>query len=345
LMLTDASMSPASRERLGIIEQQVKRASSLIRQILDFSRRSVMDQAPLDLLPFLKELHKLLHRVLPETINLELLYPSESFIVNADPTRLQQALMNLALNARDAMPNGGTLRFTLRHIHLAAGQKPPCPDLPPGDWVCLTVEDNGTGMPPEVRDHIFEPFFTTKPVGQGTGLGLSQVYGIVKQHEGHIDVESHLGVGTKFSIYLPALTAPEISNALPQPQMALDGGGQTVLVVEDDHATRDALQTLLRSYNFWVLSASNGFEALRILGQAGASIALVVTDLVMPEMGGISLLRAIGEKWPHIRVLVITGHPLESQDQAWLEVGQVHWLQKPFSVGDFGSAVQRLLQA
>ncbi len=344
LLLADTSLLPTSRERLGIIEQQIKRASSLIRQILDFSRRSVMEQTPIDLLPFLKELNKLLRRVLPETIHLELTYHSDSYLITADPTRLQQAFMNLALNARDAMPEGGTIRFTLNHVNFRPGDPLPLPDMPYGDWIRITAEDTGVGMTLDVRNHIFEPFFTTKPVGQGTGLGLSQVYGIVKQHQGYIDVESRMKEGTKFTIFLPALAVPEIPPGQEPSPAHFDGAGRTVLVVEDDATTRDALQTLLRAYNFWVLTASNGIEALRILNQAGRSIALVVSDVVMPEMGGVSLLRTIQPRWPLVKVLLITGHPLEMQDRALLEMGAVHWLQKPFSVGDFSNAIQGLLR-
>src|SRR3990170_4904944 len=175
LLRRDPNLPAASRERLLIIQQQVQRAASLIRQILDFSRRSVMEQSQLDLLPFIKELDKLLARVLPETIRLDLAYQPDAYLVNADPIRLQQVFINLALNARDAMPSGGTLSFDLRRLQLSPGAPPPIPYLPPGDWVVIQVSDTGSGIASEIMPHIFEPFFTPKPVGQGTGLGLAQV--------------------------------------------------------------------------------------------------------------------------------------------------------------------------
>jgi len=343
LLTADTGLPQVSHERLRIIQQQVQRAASLIRQILDFSRRSVMEQSTLDLLPFVKELDKLLARVLPENIRMELDYHDENYLVNADPTRLQQAFMNLALNARDAMPQGGTLNFKLSRLHLKTDEPFPAPDMHAGDWVHIVVADTGSGIPPEILSHIWEPFFTTKPVGQGTGLGLSQVYGIIKQHGGAIDVVSQVGEGARFNIYLPALVIPseEVMGAETPPRF--DGTGKTVLVVEDDQITREAIKSLLKVYNFWVLTATNGSEAIRIYKQMGSVITMVVTDLVMPEMGGMALYKALNEQNPDVKVLIITGHPLEENSQAMLEKGNVHWVQKPFSAKEFGQAMQMLL--
>jgi signal transduction histidine kinase/CheY-like chemotaxis protein len=343
LLKRDLDLFPAARERLVIIQQQVQRAASLIRQILDFSRRSVMEQSTLDLLPFIKELDKLLARVLPETIRLDLTYQPEVYLVNADPTRLQQVFMNLAVNARDAMPNGGALCFELSRLSLQPLDVPPTPYLPAGDWIVITVTDTGSGISTEVMPHIFEPFFTTKPVGQGTGLGLAQAYGIIKQHGGYIDVRSRVGEGTSFIIYLPALPAPEIEAPRTDERAAMDGQGEVILVVEDDEVTRDALRALLESENYAVLTASNGVEALRIYVQQSVNIDLVISDVVMPEMGGVALYHQLRERWPQVKMLFITGHPLQEENQALLEESRVSWLQKPFSVADFGHAIQTLL--
>jgi CheY-like chemotaxis protein len=343
LLTADTGLPQVSRERLHIIQQQVQRASSLIRQILDFSRRSVIEPSTLDLLPFIKELDKLLVRVLPENIHLDLEYQNEGYLVNADPTRLQQVFMNLALNARDAMPDGGRLTFKLNRLQVKEDEAPPTPDLPPGNWIHIRVTDTGHGIPPEILPRIWEPFFTTKPVGQGTGLGLSQVYGIIKQHDGAIDVVSRVGEGTTFNIYLPVLSEVGEEGMSLEALPGLDGTGKTVLVVEDDQITRDAIQSLLKAYNFWALAAANGSEAIRIYRSLGKMITLVVTDLVMPEMGGVALYRALQEESPDVKVLFITGHPLEKDSQALLEKGNVHWLQKPFSARDFGAAMQDLL--
>lgn len=344
LLRRDPNLLPASQERLNIIHQQVQRAASLIRQILDFSRRSVMEQSTLDLLPFVKELDKLLRRVLPETIRLELNYLPGVYLINADPTRLQQVFMNLAVNARDASPNGGVLKFNLDHLRVEEGESPPCPEIPPGSWNRISVIDSGEGIPPEVLPHIFEPFFTTKPVGQGTGLGLAQAYGIIKQHGGFIDAHSQVGEGSTFHIYLPAQqpVVDEVNNL--DSMMQARGSGETLLLVEDDPSTLKALKTLLVDSNYQVLEATNGLEALAVYEERAKDIDLIVSDMVMPEMGGVALYETLRERWPNVKVLFITGHPIVEQDQSLLESGNVYWLQKPFSVGEFGKAILSLLQ-
>jgi GAF domain-containing protein/CheY-like chemotaxis protein len=343
LLRRDPNLMSGSQERLNIIQQQVQRAASLIRQILDFSRRSVMEQSTLDLLPFVKELDKLLRRVLPETIHVELNYEPGVYLVNADPTRLQQVFMNLAVNARDASANGGTLKFELDQINFEEGDVPPCPDVPPGSWNRITVIDSGEGIPADILPHIFEPFYTTKPVGEGTGLGLAQAYGIVKQHDGHIDAHSVVGEGTTFHIYLPAqLPITEAVN-MPDFSPEIMGSGEKLLLVEDDYSTRAAMKTLLEDSNYRVLVAANGQEALSIYEQEGETIALVISDMVMPEMGGVELYQTLVGQRPEVKMLFITGHPVIEDDQSMLESGNVHWLQKPFSVGVFSEAVSSFL--
>jgi GAF domain-containing protein/ActR/RegA family two-component response regulator len=343
LLKRDPNLPPTSRDRLAIIQNQVQRAASLIRQILDFSRRSVMEQSMLDLLPFIKELDKLMRRVLPESIRLELSYQPGMYLVNADPTRLQQVFMNLAVNACDATPEGGRLHFKLDRVQVKDSERPPCADLTPGEWIRISVQDTGEGIPPEVLPHIFEPFFTTKPVGQGTGLGLAQAYGIIKQHDGFIDVHSQVGEGTTFHIYLRAQELPNLESPAAQSTPDLRGAREMLLVVEDDAAAREAMRALLEAYNYQVLMAENGAEALRIYEQRAESVHLVVSDVVMPVMGGIALYHALNERWPQVKMLFVTGHPVREQDQAILEQGKVQWLQKPFSVQNFCQIVQSLL--
>jgi GAF domain-containing protein/CheY-like chemotaxis protein len=344
LLKRDPNLQSASHERLNVIQQQVQRAASLIRQILDFSRRSVMEQSRLDLLPFVKELDKLLRRVLPETIQLELTYQPGVYLVDADPARLQQVFINLALNARDALPGGGVLEFNLDRVQIGQGDPQPCPDVPPGAWVRLTVQDKGEGISAEILPHIFEPFFTTKPVGQGTGLGLAQAYGIIKQHDGYIDVHSQVGAGTTFHIYLPAREPVGDEQAIAEDDgLEIRGAGETILLVEDDTSAREALKSLLENCNYQVLTASNGLDALRVYDETSNRVALVISDVVMPVMGGIALYDRLVQRWPEVRMLFITGHPVDERDRAILERGQVHWLQKPFSVGKFNRAVVSLL--
>lgn len=343
LLERDLESLPAGKERLNIIQQQVRRAASLIRQILDFSRRSVMEQSTLDVLPFIKELDRLLERLLPETIRLELIYQPGTYLIKADPTRLQQVFMNLAVNARDAMPDGGILSFEIARLKLGPDDPPPVPELDSGDWIQITVKDTGVGIRSKDFPHIFEPFYSTKPYGEGTGLGLAQAYGIIKQHGGHIDVHSRINTGTSFIIYLPALPVSSDQNLDLKDASPVIGEGELILLVEDDHITRDALQSMLEAYNYRVIIAANGVEAMKIYEKHGEGIALVVSDVVMPEMGGVDLYHALCERWPDVKMLFITGHPLNEDDQALLEQGRVHWLQKPFSVSEFNQVIKGLI--
>ncbi|MEJ2706520.1 MAG: GAF domain-containing protein [Anaerolineales bacterium] len=343
LLLMDSNLAKTEKERLSIIKQQINRAASLIRQILDFSRRSVMEQSILDLLPFVKELDKLLGRVLPENIRLEFDYQPGTYLIHADPTRLQQVFMNLAVNARDAMPEGGILKFSLDSLEIQPDHSGGYQDLAPGRWIRIMVQDTGTGIPPDVLPHIFDPFFTTKPVGEGTGLGLAQVYGIVKQHNGGINVDSQLNQGTTFTIDLPALEIP-LHAAVPEDDMQdLWGSSETILVVEDDEVTRKALVSLLEAQNYHALEASNGLQALQVQERESKHIALTISDIVMPEMGGMTLFRKLKEKRPDIKVLFITGHPLDMEDQMILEAGSIRWIAKPFSSRQILSAIKSLL--
>ena len=388
MMLRTSDLSSRDRERLGTVNQEARHAANLTQQILDFSRRSVLERRPLDLLPFLKELAKLLEPALPENIKIVLAYGPDEYTVNADPTRVQQAMMNLALNARDAMPEGGELRIGLERIRVEDGQETVLPGMEAGEWVQVTVADTGTGIPPDALPHMFEPFFTTKPVGQGTGLGLAQVYGIVKQHGGEIDVESELGHGATFVIYLPSLpvSVPEV---LPHEMPALaEGHGETILVVEDNPGTREALSDTLEMLNYQVLAAANGQEALEIYRSAtarpataststasttasttvsttastrggargrrggersrrarpeqGRRIDLVLTDVVMPGMGGRELMRELRKMNPHLKGIVVTGYPV-SEDLR--EEGIVDVLRKPFDVGALAEVVRHALDA
>jgi PAS domain S-box-containing protein len=345
LLKKDLALNPGGLEQLAIIQQQVQRAASLIRQILDFSRQSVMEPASLDLLPFIKEFDRLLERVLPETIRVELKFQPGNYPVHADPTQLQQVFMNLAINARDAMPSGGPLSFDISHLVLKPGDIPPSPYLPHGEWIAITIGDTGMGIPAEVIPHIFEPFFTTKPIGEGTGLGLAQAYGIVKQHGGYIDVQSELGEGTRFAVYLPTLPTQQIEKADVHYSSPLEGHGQTILVVEDDPITLNAIQDLLEAQEYRVLVASNGNEALKVLEQKSGTVDLLVSDMVMPEMGGLALFSQVQDRWPEVRTLFMTGHPMGLERQSLLEEKQITWLQKPFSVPEFFFTVEEILAA
>jgi two-component system cell cycle sensor histidine kinase/response regulator CckA len=344
LSLRASDVSEKVRERLQIIDGQARRASYLIEQILDFSRRAVLERGPLDLVVFVKEQVRLLRRTLPEDIQIDLTHGEDECIIYADATRIQQAIMNLATNARDAMPEGGRLQFALERVAFGEGDKLPLPEMTPGQWIRLTVTDAGTGISPEVQPHVFDPFFTTKEPGKGTGLGLAQVYGIVTQHEGHIDFTTQPDQGTTFAIYLPALvTGPSRATAVESEALS-QGQGQTILVVEDDASARKALAESLKTLNYRVLEAANGRQGLDVFDQHAGAIDLVVSDVVMPEMGGRPLLHALRERDPAVRVILLTGHPLDEREFEDLHaLGLRGWMLKPLSLEKLAQTVAEAL--
>jgi PAS domain S-box-containing protein len=332
------------QERLATIHQQALQATKLIQQILDFSRSAVLEKQPLDLTPLLKEQVKLLGRVLPESIELAFTYGPGEHTVNADPVRIQQAVMNLAVNARDAMPEGGELCFDIERIRIGDGEPGPLPEMQAGEWVQITISDTGTGMPPDVIAHVFDPFFTTKPPGQGSGLGLAQVYGIVTQHGGYIDVKSQVNQGTRFLIYMPALSIPLVEAVDLEPKRLARGRGETILVVEDSPSARRALVESLESLNYRVLAAKNGRQALARIEEHSESIALILSDVVMPGMSGITLVHNLRERGIQVPIVMVTGHPLKEALEELRGRGISDWLSKPPSLEQLAEAVARALE-
>jgi CheY-like chemotaxis protein len=245
--------------------------------------------------------------------------------------------MNLALNARDAMPEGGRLTISLRRPWIGP-ENEPLPEMEPGKWICLQVADTGVGMTDEVRDHLFEPFFTTKGPGEGTGLGLAQVYGIVKQHQGFIDVESEPERGTTFRIYLPAApvytVADDVVNAAPS-----QGRGETILLAEDEATVRHATKRILESLGYRVVTAANGREAEELA--RSAHFDLLLTDLVMPAKGGRELIDALRASHPGLKAIAFTGYAVEDD----LHEITVDVLQKPLDIETLGQAVRQALDA
>ena len=331
------------RERLKVIDQQARRATDLIQQILDFGGRAMLKREPMDLVPFLKEMVRLLQRTIPEHIAVTLIYEPASYTVNADPTRMQQMLTNLAVNARDAMPDGGNLRIGLGKLTLKPGQTPPIQEMDAGPWIRMTVSDTGTGISPRVLPHMFEPFYTTKAPGEGTGLGMAQVHGIVSQHDGAIDVETEIDEGTTFIIYLPVLetappaVSPQKAPALPQ------GHGEVVLVVEDEATVRAALVESLAAWNYETLEAANGEEALAAIAAHRDRIDVVLSDVVMPVMGGIPLFHTLQEREPNLPMVMLSGHPMENELKDLQAEGLAGWMLKPPGMADLVRLLDRAL--
>lgn len=336
---------PRRNQYLSIISQQAYHASRLIRQLLDYSRNSVVEQPALDLSTFLREIVGLLQRTVPDNVTVELESSVEEALVRADPTRLQQVMINLAFNARDAMPNGGKLSISLSLLELAPGEQLADVELKPGRWLCVRIADTGFGIPPHVLSRIFEPFYTTKEPGRGTGLGLAQVQGIVTELNGAVSVESQLGTGTTFSIYLPAFTPLDRSGGDMSAAEIPARRSETVLLAEDNDATREAVTEVLTGLGYQVVVARTGREALALFEQHGANINLLLADIVMPEIGGVELYQRVRQKWPEMPCILMSGQALEREQQRRLEEDTVYWIQKPFTIDALVESLQLVLGA
>jgi len=320
------------------------RASSLTRQLLAFSRRQVLQPQVLDLNVLTGDLEKMLRRLLREDIQLVTRFDPQLALVNADAGQLEQVIVNLVVNARDAMPRGGRIAIATSNVTLGDGSVPAHGNMTPGPYVLLTVTDTGRGMDKTTQAHIFEPFFTTKPVGQGTGLGLSTVYGIVKQSGGYVWVYSEVERGTTFKIYLPAVAnAPNAAEGERDNGLTPAAGGpERILLVEDEPNVRRIARRILERNGYTVLEASNGAEALRVLERRQEPIALVLTDLVMPEMGGRELASKLRIVSPTSRVLFMSGYTEDAVlRQSVMEPGAV-FLDKPFT---FDTLIRKVREA
>jgi signal transduction histidine kinase/CheY-like chemotaxis protein/HAMP domain-containing protein len=333
--------APFVRGRLQVIVEQGERAAALVRQILDFSRQSPPSLETVDVAMLLQQTIGLLERTLPETICINVVTGDGPFLVSADPNQLTQVLTNLAVNARDVMPLGGDLRFhlSLERCDGEAGDGGPGAGL----WVALSVADTGGGMAPEVRERIFDPFFTTKAPGRGTGLGLSQAYGIVTEHQGRITVESRPGTGTTFRLYLPALAGGGAAAEVEGARELVMGGGETLLVVEDEAPVRQTLAQILSDLNYHALTASSAENALELHAAHAGQVALVLTDLVMPGMGGLGLVRALREREVRVPVVMMSGYVADS-NRVNVE-GVRAWVEKPVTARRLGMVIQDALSA
>ena len=343
VLLNDMGVGHPLKNKIEEMQKAGERAAALIRQLLTFSRRQPSEPKVLDLNLVLINLETMLRRLIGEDIDLTLSASRENLRVKADPAQLEQIVMNLVVNARDAMPKGGKLVIESASANLGRTPVYHLSPLPPGAYVRLSVSDTGCGMPPEVQAHIFEPFFTTKEMGKGTGLGLSTVYGIVTQSGGHIWVDSEPGKGSILTVVLPAVEAPVASGdrGLEHGERALRGT-ETVLLVEDNDAVRDLARQALTRYGYRVLVASNGEQALRVASAHLHSLSLVVTDVVMPVMGGRELAARLAKLRRGLKVLFTSGYTNGTVKQ---EVPGTLFLEKPFTPAALGKKVREVLDA
>ena len=333
--------NPDALEFINEIRHAVDRAASLTRQLLAFSRQEVLRPEIVDLNDIVGDTERLLRRLIGEDIELRTALRSNCQVL-LDAGHMSQVLMNLAVNARDAMPNGGILRLETREIELSAFSVQRFPGFSPGPYVALSVSDTGQGMTPDVLSHIFEPFFTTKERGHGTGLGLAVVHGIVQQSGGHIDVESEVGVGTTFRIVLPMVSCAVMQDGLGGEALA-PGGVEHVLLVEDDADVRRITARALRKSGYSVTEATNGRHALQVLDESHDGFDLVITDVVMPELGGGAFVEGLKVKCPELRVLFISGYTDDAVVRQGIRHAEVEFLQKPFTVGALLAKVRAVL--
>jgi PAS domain S-box-containing protein len=341
-LLREELASERQRGRVQQILKACERASDMTRQLLAFSRRQTITPRVLDLNRVVRDMWTTLPRLIGEQIVLEQQLANNVKLCKADPTHVEQVVLNLVVNARDAMPQGGCLRVATANVHLEGALDGIPARIVPGWYSMLAITDNGTGMDATTKARIFEPFFTTKEVGKGTGLGLSTVYGIVKQNDGYIHVESELGRGTTFRIYLPSVEEVAAdSNLAPQGHLAVARGSATILLVDDEAALREAGAEFLRSYGYQVIVAGNGEEALR-LAQSADAIDVLVTDVVMPGLSGQELAQQLMAWRPDTRVLYMSGY----SGTAGLSTASPseNYVQKPFSFAQLAGKIQELLR-
>lgn len=306
LRLSQTSLNPQWQEMLQVLEDSARRGTNLVQQILTFTRGTSGEQTPVDVGALVQEVVKVAQQTFPKSIKIREMTSSQDLqFVSADETQLHQVLLNLCVNARDAMPTGGTLTLSIENFEANELFAQMNLDAQVGKYVMITVADTGMGIPPAIRDRIFDPFFTTKAIGQGTGLGLSTVLGIVRGYGGFIQVDSEIEKGTQFKVYLPALEIEPLS--VLQEADLFRGQGELILVVDDEASILTSTQTLLETYQYQVLVAESGMDAIAIYIERQSEIALVLVDMMMPDMDGVTLIRALQEMNPQVRVIAVSG--------------------------------------
>lgn len=344
VLVSDLDPDDPKRQPLEQIREAGERAASLTRQLLAFSRQQILELEVLDLNAVIANTEKMLRRLIGEDIVLTTELAEDLSRVKVDRGQIEQVIMNLAVNARDVMPQGGKLTIETRNVELDSAYLGTHSDVSSGPYVMLAISDNGCGMTPDVKRHLFEPFFTTKDVGKGTGLGLAVVQGIVKQSGGHIEVYSELGKGTTFKIYFPASDEQSAAPSYRGPAVPAVGN-ETLLVVEDEDAVR-ALSTLaLQAFGYTVLEAASGPEALQIAESRSAKIDMLVTDVVMPEMSGTKLAELMCSRVPDLKVLFVSGYTDDAVVRHGILHAEVAFLQKPFTPSVLAKKVREVLDS
>ncbi|MDQ3223830.1 MAG: ATP-binding protein, partial [Gemmatimonadota bacterium] len=340
LLLQELGPGDPLRSDIEQIRHAGKRAAMLTRQLLAFSRRQILQPKVLSLNSVVEGLEPKLRRLLGTGVSLAVELDPALAPVMADPGQLEQVMVNLVVNARDAMPQGGQVTISTANRELDIAQ---AGGIPAGAYAVLTVRDTGVGMPPSTRARVFEPFFTTKEPGKGTGLGLSSVYGIVEQSGGRITVESAPGEGATFTIYLRRHAGPEGAQAKKEQRKVLPLGTETILLVEDETAVRNSARRLLERHGYTVLEARHGMDALRLLEESGRNVDLVLTDVVMPEMDGRELVQRLRAERPEHKVIYMSGYTEQAITSGGVLPPRTAFLEKPFTVDQLMRLVREVL--
>lgn len=345
LLYFNLSPNSSEAEMLEKILNSGERAAELVRQLLAFSRKQVIQVQPLDLNTNVSTMHKILRRIIGEDIQLQLDLDPHLNWIEADPTQIEQVIMNLAINARDAMPYGGTLVISTANVQIDSRHPAQNPQIRPGAYVRLALADTGIGMSDDVKQRIFEPFFTTKEVGKGTGLGLSTVFGIVKQNNGHILVHSQPGTGTTFEIFLPVASTIDTYSPYHHAQLQKYACTETILVVEDDPTVLELARMVLQTQGYTVYPASNAQEALELSRKYSGKIHLLLTDVVMPGINGLALARQLIQIRPKLKVMFMSGYTDTTLDRHGKIDLDLELLQKPFTTHKLINKVRTILDS
>ena len=343
LSLRRSDVEAPTRHYLEETKKAAERAASLIRQLLAFSRKQILEPKLLDLNVVVRDMHKMLTRLIGENIDLATRQASDLGIVKADPCQVEQIIVNLVVNARDAMPWGGKVTIETANVSVDNDATLKHVSVKPGPYVMLAVSDTGSGMDEETQAKIFEPFFTTKEVGKGTGLGLSTVYGIVKQSGGNIWVYSEPEVGTVFKVYLPRVEAPEGGSEKLTSEITTFHGSETILLVEDEDIVRGLTRKILSEAGYKVLDARSGDEAIRLCRDYNGPIDLLLTDVVMPETSGKEVAELLHQLRPSARVLFMSGYTDEAIVRHGVLDANIEFIQKPFTWAKLGKKVRDVL--
>jgi len=331
LLLTEQDLPAGATGPLKEVHAAGERATHLTRQLLVFSRKQEMRTQSLDLNDVVGDVAKMLRRLISEDIALQFNYATQLPSINADAGMIEQVLLNLSINARDAMPKGGSLTISTLRVTIDAAYVARNSDARAGDFVCLAVQDSGCGITPEIMPRIFEPFFTTKEVGKGTGLGLATVFGIAKQHQGWVEVESQVGAGTLFKVMFPSLPVAAKRSGPQAAKPTVRGGTETILLVEDEEAVRALTSVILRKYGYRVLEAVSGVDAKEVWEEQAKEIDLLLTDMIMPEgLTGRELAVELLAAKPTLKVIYVSGYSADTLQGTFAFKEGLNFLAKPY---------------